>query len=230
MNEQTLSRRLERVAAQVPQGARLADIGSDHGYLPIALKLRGVIDSAVAGEVALTPYLSAQRKVRKNALQAVIDVRHGSGLTVLQASDRISVVTMCGMGGETIRDILIEGQQHLRGNELLVLQPNVREWVARGWLAEHGYQIIHEEMLEENAFTYEVIVARRAQGPRYTPEQCYFGPLLMAERSALFLAKWRLNLQRKQRVMAHWPKAKDVPSSKREEIGQQVRWITEMLG
>ncbi|WP_031325335.1 tRNA (adenine(22)-N(1))-methyltransferase TrmK, partial [Pseudomonas taiwanensis] len=59
MNEQTLSRRLERVAAQVPQGARLADIGSDHGYLPVALMLRGILDAAVAGEVAQTPFASA---------------------------------------------------------------------------------------------------------------------------------------------------------------------------
>ncbi|WP_241094836.1 tRNA (adenine(22)-N(1))-methyltransferase TrmK, partial [Pseudomonas viridiflava] len=55
MNEQTLSMRLERVAAHVPDGARLADIGSDHGYLPVALMRRGVIDVAVAGEVAVTP-------------------------------------------------------------------------------------------------------------------------------------------------------------------------------
>lgn len=55
MNQQTLSKRLERVAAHVPAGARLADIGSDHGYLPVALMRRGAISAAVAGEVALTP-------------------------------------------------------------------------------------------------------------------------------------------------------------------------------
>jgi len=229
LNENTLSQRLERVAAHVPQGARLADIGSDHGYLPIALTLRGIIVGAIAGEVARTPFQSAQRMVRKHELQDVIDVRLGSGLSVLQADDAVSAVTMCGMGGETIRDILAADHQRLSGNELLVLQPNVREWVTRGWLNDHGYRIVHEEMLEENAFTYEIVVARRGDGPRYTPQECYFGPLLMAERSPLFLAKWRLNLQRKQRVMASWPKARDVPEAKRQEVGQQVQWITELL-
>ncbi|MFP3519153.1 tRNA (adenine(22)-N(1))-methyltransferase TrmK, partial [Pseudomonas sp. SIMBA_077] len=61
MNQQTLSMRLARVAAHVPTGARLADIGSDHGYLPVALLLRGSISAAVAGEVALTPFHAARR-------------------------------------------------------------------------------------------------------------------------------------------------------------------------
>ena len=52
MNEHTLSMRLERVAANVPSGARLADIGSDHAYLPVALLRRGAISAAVAGELA----------------------------------------------------------------------------------------------------------------------------------------------------------------------------------
>ena len=80
LNEQTLSRRLERVAAHVPQGARLADIGSDHGYLPVALMLRGVIEAGVAGEVAQTPFASAQRNVRRNGLQDRLTVRLAAGL------------------------------------------------------------------------------------------------------------------------------------------------------
>lgn len=230
MNEQTLSMRLERVAANVPQGARLADIGSDHGYLPIALMLRGRIEHAVAGEAALTPFHSAQRKVRKNDLQARIEVRLADGLDAIEPNDDITAITLCGMGGETIRDILEKGQQRLNGNELLILQPNVREWILRGWLVEHGYQIVHEEMLEENAFTYEIIVARRGTGLFYTPEQVYFGPLLMAARSPLFVAKWRLNLKRKQRVMAHFDRAREVTPEKREEVGRQVQWITQLLG
>ena len=109
MNEQTLSMRLERVAAHVPQGARLADIGSDHGYLPVALALRGVIEAGVAGEVAQTPYASAQRNVRRNGLQERITVRLADGLAAIEAQDRISAVSLCGMGGKTMCDILERG-------------------------------------------------------------------------------------------------------------------------
>src|SRR3982751_5829370 len=101
VNEQTLSMRLERVAAHVPDGARLADIGSDHGYLPVALMRRGAIAAAVAGEVALTPFHAAERTVRENELDAWITVRLANGLAAIEPSDGITAISICGMGGET---------------------------------------------------------------------------------------------------------------------------------
>lgn len=164
MNEQTLSRRLERVAAHVPQGARLADIGSDHGYLPVALMLRGVLEAAVAGEVAQTPFASAQRNVRRNGLQAQVTVRLADGLAAVEPQDRISVVSICGMGGDTMCEILEAGKQRLGGVTRLVLQPNGGERELRQWLAGNGYQIVSEELLRENRFDYEIIVAEPGRG------------------------------------------------------------------
>jgi tRNA (adenine22-N1)-methyltransferase len=68
LNERALSMRLEWVVAHVPAGTRLADIGSDHCYLPVALMCRGVI-TVVAGEVALTPFHAAERSVRESELE-----------------------------------------------------------------------------------------------------------------------------------------------------------------
>lgn len=124
MNEHTLSMRLERVAANVPSGARLADIGSDHAYLPVALLRRGAISAAVAGELASTPFHAAQRTVRDNDLQAHISVRQANGLAAIEPDDGITAISLCGMGGETIRDILDGGKARLSGRERLVLQPN----------------------------------------------------------------------------------------------------------
>src|SRR3989338_8632296 len=104
LNEQTLSMRLERVAAHVPAGARLADIGSDHGYLPVALMSRGAIATAVAGEVALTPFHAAERSVRESGLSQLISVRLADGLAAIEPGDAITAISLCGMGGEKIRD------------------------------------------------------------------------------------------------------------------------------
>ncbi|WP_317847927.1 tRNA (adenine(22)-N(1))-methyltransferase [Pseudomonas sp. HTZ2] len=230
MNEQTLSMRLERVADHVPAGARLADIGSDHGYLPVALMLRGRIEAAVAGEAAMTPFRSAQRKVRKNGLEQAITVRLADGLEAIEPQDRIDAISLCGMGGEKIREILERGKHRLSGKERLILQPNVREGTLREWLMENDYRIVCEELLEENEFTYEIIVAEPCQAVAYSPEELYFGPLLMQERSPAFLAKWGLNLQRKQRVMAHFARARQaVPTQKAQEVARQVRWIEQLL-
>lgn len=222
--------RLERVAAQVPHGARLADIGSDHAYLPVALLRRGVIEAAVAGEVAATPFQAAERTVRENGLEQQITVRLADGLAAVQASDGITAISLCGMGGETIRDILEAGKAHLNGLERLVLQPNGGEQPLRLWLMNNGYRIVSEELLHENRFYYEIIVAERAGPVSYTAEELYFGPLQLQARSPVFLAKWQRALRLKHQTLAGFEQASQaVPEAKLQEISRQIRWITTLL-
>ncbi|MCS3418125.1 tRNA (adenine22-N1)-methyltransferase [Pseudomonas sp. BIGb0450] len=230
MNEHTLSLRLERVAAHVPAGAHLADIGSDHGYLPVALMRRGAIVAAVAGEVALTPFRAAERTVRENELEQHITVRLASGLAAIEPGDGITTISICGMGGETIRDILDNGKARLNGQQRLVLQPNGGEQPLRQWLMENGYSIVCEELLRENRFFYEIIVAERAAPVIYSAEELYFGPLQMQARSPEFLLKWQRILRHKQQTLKDFAQARQaVPEDKVHEVAQQARWITELL-
>ncbi len=230
MNQHTLSMRLERVAANIPVGARLADIGSDHAYLPVALLRRGLIAAAVAGEVATTPFLAAQRTVRDNGLEQHITVRLANGLAAVEPGDGVTAISLCGMGGETIRDILESGKGYLGGHERLILQPNGGEQPLRLWLMENGYAILSEELLRENRFYYEIIVAERADSVKYSPEELYFGPLQMQARSAVFMAKWQRILREKQKTLASFERARQaVPEGKIQEIAQHARWITELL-
>ncbi|KMN01640.1 SAM-dependent methyltransferase [Pseudomonas psychrophila] len=222
--------RLERVAAHMPAGARLADIGSDHGYLPVALMRRGAIAAAVAGEVAQTPFHAAVRTVRDNGLEQQITVRQANGLAAIEAADEITAISICGMGGETIRDILESGKARLSGRERLILQPNGGEQPLRQWLMENNYRILCEELLRENGFYYEIIVAERAGPVLYTAEELYFGPLQMQARSPVFLGKWQRMLLEKQKVLASFARARQaVPEDKVQEIDQQARWITRLL-
>ena len=230
MNEHTLSQRLERVGANIPVGARLADIGSDHGYLPVALMRRGVIASAVAGEVATTPFYAAQRTVRDNGLEQQITVRLADGLAAIEPHDGITAISVCGMGGETIRDILESGKMHLSGQERLILQPNGGEQPLRQWLMDNGYSIVSEELLRENRFYYEIIVAERAGPVAYTDEQLYFGPLQMQARSPAFIGKWQRLLRQRQKTLASLEQARQaVPEQKVQEMARQVGWITALL-
>ena len=230
MNQHTLSMRLERVATHVPAGARLADIGSDHAYLPVALMRRGLIAAAVAGEVATTPFHAARRTVDDNGLAQHITVRLADGLAAIEVADEISAISLCGMGGETIRGILDCGKAHLNGGERLILQPNGGEQPLRQWLMENDYQILHEELLRENRFYYEIIVAERAEAVTYSAEQLYFGPLQMQARSPDFLAKWQRMLRQKRKTLASLEQARQaVPTQKVQEIVQQVTWIEQLL-
>ncbi|MBM3110469.1 tRNA (adenine(22)-N(1))-methyltransferase TrmK [Pseudomonas sp. P66] len=230
LNEQTLSARLERVAAHVPVGARLADIGSDHAYLPVALMRRGAIAAAVAGEVALTPFHSAQCTVRESALEQRVTVRLANGLGAIEAQDAITAISICGMGGETIRDILEAGKSRLSGEERLILQPNGGEGPLRQWLMDNGYRILCEEVLRENRFDYEIIVAERAGPVAYTARELYFGPMQMQVRSPAFVQKWQRMLRQKQRILSNFARARQaVPEQKVEDVTRQARWIAELL-
>ena len=136
-----LSNRLDLVASFVPAGARL-DVGSDHAYLPIALLQEGKIEAAIAGEVVEGPYQSALQNVADNGLEDKIEVRLANGLAAFEPTDSISCITIAGMGGRLIADILAAGLEKLAGVSRLVLQPNNREDELRAWLVDHDFRIV----------------------------------------------------------------------------------------
>ena len=110
MDGNKLSYRLQKVAEYVPADSRLADIGSDHAYLPAYLALKGKINFGIAGEVVKGPFQNAQNEIKKENLQEIVDVRLADGLAAVELSDEINVVTICGMGGPLICQILEEGK------------------------------------------------------------------------------------------------------------------------
>ncbi|MBO0461976.1 tRNA (adenine-N(1))-methyltransferase [Enterococcus sp. DIV1298c] len=230
MNHTDLSKRLETVGRFVPDAARLADIGSDHAYLPVALMLKGKIDYAVAGEVVKGPFESAKRQVMKNGLADRIEVRLADGLDAIEKKDQINAITIAGMGGSLIRDILEAGRknQRISGEERLILQPNIGEKTLRTWLKENNYQIIAEEILEENKKIYEVIVAeKKEQTIEYSEKELMFGPHLLAEKNEIFLAKWQRELKQREVILEQLKNASE--KNRRETIQQEVDWIKEVL-
>ena len=218
----------------MPKGARLADIGSDHAYLPVALMLAGKIDFAVAGEVVKGPFESAKAQVAKNGLSEKIMVRLADGLAAVQAADAIDTVTIAGMGGTLIAQILASGQENgqLKGSERLVLQPNVGEPQVRRWLAANSYEIVAEHILEENNKRYEIIVAepRKADSQlSYTPAELFFGPFLLKEKSPIFLAKWQQEAEQLRRVLHQLQQAATPQVAKIAELTSELQRIEGIL-
>ena len=173
-----LSNRLDLVASFVPDGARLLDVGSDHAYLPIALLQEGKIEAAIAGEVVEGPYQSALQNVADNGLENKIEVRLANGLAAFEPTDGISCITIAGMGGRLIADILAAGLEKLASVSRLVLQPNNREDELRAWLVNHDFRIVDEAILEENEKFYEILVVEHGS-QELTATELRFGPYLM---------------------------------------------------
>lgn len=232
MNAKDLSLRLQKAAEFVPQDARLADIGSDHAYLPVALMLQEKILYGIAGEVVVGPYESAKRQVAKNGLEKSIDVRLADGLEAVELSDQVSAITICGMGGVLIRDILQRGKDknRLSGKERLILQPNVGERQLRQWLVNEHYTITHEAIIEENNKVYEVIVADKlSKAPEYSTKELFFGPVLLNDKNAVFIAKWQHKLEKSEKILASLHQSDQDVAEKIQEVVQEIEWIKEVL-
>ena len=223
--ETKLSRRLEAVASYVPQGARLADVGSDHAYLPLFLVEQGRIDFAIAGEVVQGPYQSALQNVEQAGQSDKISVRLANGLAAVELDDQVSTVTIAGMGGRLIAEILEDGKDKLGSVERLVLQPNNREDDVRRWLLAHDFQLVAEEILEENDKIYEILVAEKGN-VGLTADQLRFGPYLLEEQSATFQKKWLKELDKLTYALEQVPLER---LADRSAISQKIQQIQEVL-
>ncbi|RXF36381.1 tRNA (adenine-N(1))-methyltransferase [Enterococcus faecalis] len=232
MNENQLSKRLATVGDLIPRGSRLADIGSDHAYLPVALMLENKLSFAVAGEVVEGPYQSAKTQVSKSNLTDKIIVRLANGLDAIEPEDQIDVISICGMGGTLIRDILEAGRKknRLTGKERLILQPNIGEPTLRRWLMANDYSIIDETIVEENRKLYEIIVAEKTeQSVSYTDQELLFGPVLIKKQGPVFTKKWQRELKQRKTVLAQLAKASGEHIEKQAKLQQDQQLIEEVL-
>lgn len=226
-----LSKRLATVAQFVPENSRLADIGSDHAFLPIYLNHQKRIKAAIAGEVVAGPFEIAQQHVQNYGLQTTIDVRLGDGLEVLSpTADQIDCIVIAGMGGLLITEILERGQQHLNGHERLILQANITEPAVRQWLMQHNYQIIDEDIVAEENHIYEVIVAEPSPTPvQYTERQLFFGPVLIQKKSVDFVTKWTQMKKKREALLKQLQQAQTAPVAKVQAVQHELQLIEELM-
>ena len=148
MTKIRLSKRLLAVASHVEQGAIVADIGSDHAYLPSYLIQKGIIQKAVAGEVVNGPYETAKKSVYRHGVSDRITVRLADGLFAIEENDGIDTVTIAGMGGSLIATILEEGKKRLQHVKRLIVQPNLHAKAIRKWAVANNWKLVNEQILE----------------------------------------------------------------------------------
>ena len=166
-----LGPRLQRVAAFVPEGSRLGDIGTDHAYLPIFLWENHKIIKAVAVDVHEGPYRSACSAIASRGLQSVIDVRYGDGLKPIQAGE-VDALTLAGMGGNTMLEIFAVRPDVMSQVNELILQPQGAEGKVRLTLLQGGWRMKREEYVAEEGRIYGVMHFSRREGYALAELQC----------------------------------------------------------
>ncbi|ADL04767.1 tRNA (adenine(22)-N(1))-methyltransferase [Lacrimispora saccharolytica] len=160
-----LSRRLETIASFVPEGSRVADIGTDHGYVPIHLVREGKAKHAIAMDVREGPLLRARAHIQEAGLQDCVEVRLSDGLLKLEQNEADCVV-IAGMGGELMIHILEGGRDLWEGIPYWVLSPHSELGKVRRFLEKESFFTLRETMIKEEGKYYSVIgVSRKPEDP-----------------------------------------------------------------
>ena len=198
----TLDKRLSAVAALVRQGSRLADIGTDHAYLPVHLVQAGVCPSAIASDIGAGPLDAARRTVTENGLTSEIALRLGNGLATVSAGE-VEDVAIAGMGGETIVMILEAAPWVQDDGIRLILQPMTRAEDLRRWLLTHGFTILEEHLIIDGRHLYPVMAAEYTAAPVCEDEVAIYGGFFDAEEGRPYRHMMAEHLLRRARGYYH---------------------------
>ena len=153
-----ISKRLLACASYVRQGARLADVGCDHGYLGIYLLKEGIASYIIASDLRPQPLQKARENAARFGTDDRMEFHVADGLAAI-VPGRVDAVVCAGMGADSIIEILEAAPWTMDENLHLILQPQTSGQALRGWLSEHRFSILREMLLEENGYLYTVLEA-----------------------------------------------------------------------
>ena len=206
-----ISKRLETVAGMITPGCILADIGTDHAYIPIYLAVGGIIPGALAMDVNKGPLAKAVEHIKQYGLEDKIETRLSDGLEKLQLGEADAIL-IAGMGGP--------------------LTIEIRE--VRRWLEEHGFQIIREELVEEEGKYYPMMKAvKKADAEpcaEMSPAELRYGPLLLKQKhpilKELLIREYEIN----ERILsALQGKDTEISVQRKEQVEYEQRLIQEIM-
>lgn len=181
-----LSKRLSAVAGFVTPGSRVADVGTDHGYVPIYLVETGRSPGVIAMDINEGPLLRAQQHIRDAGLGAYIQTRRSDGAAALKSGEADTLIA-AGMGGPLMERILTQGREVLESCREFILQPQseIREF--RKYLQQNGFRIEQEEMVQEDGKFYPILRAVHGRMQWEREIDFRFGKLLLEQRHPVLL-------------------------------------------
>ena len=220
-----LTPRLRMVADMLPAQVRLADVGTDHAYLPAALMLEEKIPFAIAADLREGPLSRAKETVREYQLDGRIDFRLCDGLAGIKAEE-VDAVSVAGMGGETIAMILAAAPWTREQNTVLVLQPMSSMDELRAWLGKNGYTIKEERLAREGDTIYTAMLVGAGEMPSMTAAEICAGKNTDDPLRGAWLDHW---LSRTQRALKGMAQAKQGSvEQRRAELEQILSGLEEM--
>jgi tRNA (adenine22-N1)-methyltransferase len=212
----------------VTAGNCLADVGTDHGYVPIYLYERNVIPRAIAMDVNKGPLERATLHIAESGMKEAIETRLSDGLAALKPGEADSVV-IAGMGGPLIIRILSAYPEVTASLKELILQPQSEIPEVRMWLYEQGYEIVEEHMVFEDGKYYPMFKAvKNSQAEKLTDLEYKYGKLSVLEEKSVLKAYLVREIANKQTILKKLNEENTEKS--RNRIEQIAAILTELEG
>lgn len=213
--------RLRSATEYVTRGGRIADIGTDHAYLPIYLLREGLISHALAADINQGPINSARANIAAAGLDEKIDTLLTDGLHGVEAYTPDDVLIF-GMGGELIVKILEEAPWVKNERIGLILQPMSRASVLRAWLTQNDFAITGETLTFEDKY-YQTVVARYCgESTPYSEEELLVGRLNIKNRPPLFEGFVRHEIAVLEKILAGKARSETADLSAETQMKQKL--------
>lgn len=183
-----INKRLQKIVDLTPKTKSIADIGTDHGYVPIELLKKGIIQKAIATDINEMPLDKAMINAEFEGVAEKMDFRRGSGLTVLKKGE-VNGVVIAGMGGNLIKEILQKSIDIVQKLDFLILQPAQNPEILREYIYSGKFSIIKEDLEKEiDGRFYEYFLIKyneEVYGFSKNPFEFEMSPILVNDRNPL---------------------------------------------
>ncbi|MEA5026389.1 tRNA (adenine(22)-N(1))-methyltransferase [bioreactor metagenome] len=196
------SQRLKKIAGLIKKDMVVADIGTDHAFLPVYLIENRLAKKVYATDNKAGPLKQATASIHKAGLDEMIQTIQTEGLRGLPSD--IDVIVIAGMGVDTIIDILQKALPLLKQYQQIIVQPNNNVYLVRQWLSDQGFKITDEIILKDYKY-YQIIAFDPNAFQTYSASDIYLGPLLSRDKSPVFMEYYQDKLRKMQQLYQKYP-------------------------
>lgn len=222
-----MDRRLSTITSQIENGIGLADVGTDHGFLPVHLARHGYTGNLYASDINEGPLRTAVDNAEHAGVSGRIKFLLCDGLRLCPPDD-LDTIVIAGMGGDMICRILDEAEWCMSGKYKLILQPMTKQDILRYWLVNNGFEICRELIAEDAGALYQVITARFGGETRLTDGELFTGKYELAEDKTLYVRLLREQHRRFDKAVHEMSSGDKCPKYKLRLFEELLGQLTEM--
>lgn len=225
-----LSKRLNFIINNIDKISALADIGTDHGYIPLYATQNGICDKAIAIDINKDPLDKARLNAILEGAGDELEFRLGDGLNPLK-KDEVEAVIIAGMGGNLIRDILEESIDKVNSLNYLILVPAQNPEVLREYLYNNDYEIICENLCEEDGIYYELFKVRKKAGESMGLDPIYYevSPKLLMQKHPLMKDYLNSKIDNYKRILSFITESTVSARDRRVSVEEKINIISNMM-